>query len=246
MTAADVLARVAGTGLDLLLPPLCLSCRAPVARQGGLCADCWGAVHFVTQPACARCGEPFASSAEPGMICGACAQEPPAYDRARAVFRYDDASKGLVLSFKHADRPGLARFFAPWMARVAGDMLAEADLLVPVPLHRWRLLHRRYNQAALLAQGLARRSGVRCIPDMLRRTRYTPPQGTLGREARERNVKGAVKLAKSAALVEGKRVLLVDDVLTTGATLGECVRVLRQSGAAGVDVVTLARVFFSP
>lgn len=246
MTAAGLLGRAAGIGLDLLLPPLCLACRAPVARQGGLCAGCWGAIHFLAAPSCQRCGEPFAEAVASGAICGVCAQEPPPYDRARAVFRYDEHSKGLVLSFKHADRPGLARYFAPWMARAAGELLTGADLLAPVPLHRWRLLHRRYNQAALLAQGLARRSGVRCIPDLLRRTRHTPSQRALGREARERNLKGAIELAKTAALVAGKSVLLVDDVLTTGATLGECVRVLRAAGASRVDVVTLARVVFSP
>lgn len=231
--------------LDLLLPPLCLSCRAPVARQGGLCAVCWSGVHFLGAPCCRRCGVPFAEEVEGGLHCATCLSDPPPYDRARAVFRYDDASKGLVLSFKHADRPGLARFFAPWMARAAADLLSGADLIVPVPLHRWRLLSRRYNQAALLAMGLAKGSSIRCIPDLLVRTRRTASQGTMGREARQRNVKGAIKLAKSAALIEGKRILLVDDVLTTGATLGECVRVLRQSGAAGVDVVTLARVVFS-
>ncbi len=240
-----VVARAGGILLDLLLPPLCLSCRKPVAAQGGLCAECWSGIHFLTDPACARCGEPFASAAAAGMLCGPCVAEPPPYDRARAACRYDDASKGLILSFKHGDRPGLARFLAPWMSRAAGPLLAEADLIVPVPLHRWRLLHRRYNQAALLALGLSRRSGVRCIPDLLRRTRRTPPQGTLGREARRGNVKGAIELAKSVDSVKKKRILLVDDVLTTGATLGECVRVLRAAGAEAVDVVTLARVVLS-
>ena len=232
--------------LDLVLPPLCLACRKPVTQQGGLCAACWGGIHFLDEPCCIRCGHPFPSTEQAGMECGPCAQKPPAFDRARAAFRYDDASKGLVLSFKHADRPGLARFLTPWLARAAAPLLAEADLLVPVPLHRLRLLHRRYNQAALLANGLSRGSGVRCIPDLLRRTRRTPPQGTLGREARQKNVKGSIELAKTIDLVREKRILLVDDVLTTGATLGECVRVLRQSGAAAVDVVTLARVVLSP
>jgi ComF family protein len=231
--------------LDLLLPPLCLACRSPVASQGGLCSDCWSAAHFLSAPCCKRCGTPFTEEVGEEAECAACLSDPPPYDRARAVFRYDDASKGLVLSFKHADRPGLARFFTPWMARAAAELLPDADLIVPVPLHRWRLLRRRYNQAALLAMGLSRRSGVRCIPDLLRRTRSTRPQGMMGREERERNVKGAITLAKSPESLAGKRVLLVDDVLTTGATLGECVRVLRQSGVSRIDVVTLARVVFS-
>jgi ComF family protein len=228
--------------LDLVMPPLCLSCRRPVAQQGGLCAGCWGAIHFLGAPCCARCGHPFPQAQPSDMVCGACLQSSPPFDRARAAFRYDDASKGLVLSFKHADRPGLARFLAPWMARAAGDLLQDADLLLPVPLHRWRLLHRRYNQAALLAQNLGRFTKARYVPDLLRRVRHTKPQGRMSRSERQDNIRGAFRLAGPAERVAGKAVLLVDDVLTTGATIGACVRLLKKSGAARVDVLTLARV----
>jgi ComF family protein len=228
--------------LDLLLPPLCLGCRRPIANQGGLCAQCWSAIHFLGAPCCARCGHPFAESRGNDLLCGACLREPPPFDRARAAFRYDSQSKGLVLSFKHADRPGLARYLAPLMARAAKDLLADADWLVPVPLHRWRLFHRRYNQAALLAQCLGHQAKAEYRPDILVRRRHTPPQGTLGRSQRLANLKGAIALAVRPERVAGRRIILVDDVLTTGATLGACAEVLRQAGAARIDVVTLARV----
>ncbi len=235
-------AGVAGRLLDLLLPPSCLSCQRPVAGPIGLCPRCWPQLHFLSAPACAACGHPFSQPVPVGSLCGACLQAPPPWDRARAVFRYDQASKGLVLSFKHADRPGLARHVAPWLARAAAELLRDADLLVPVPLHRWRLLRRRYNQAALLAIGLSRITGIPCIPDLLRRQRRTPPQGQLNRRQRHSNVTAAFALAVPPAEIKGRRLLLVDDVLTTGATVGECARLLRQQGAAAVDVVTLARV----
>ena len=237
-----MIARLATTLLDLVMPPSCLGCRKVVTAQGRLCPDCWGKVHFLGEPCCRICGNPFAETLEGGLSCGACLADPPPYDRARAAFRYDDASKGLVLSFKHADRPGLARFFSPWMARAGRDLLADADILVPVPLHRWRLFHRRYNQAALLAQGLSRFSAARFRPDILKRVRHTPPQGRLSRAGRRDNVKGAIELAVPPDLVAGKNIILVDDVLTTGATLGACAQILRRAGAARIDVMTLARV----
>ena len=223
--------------LDLLMPPACLACAEPVAMQGGLCAACWTKVHFLGGPGCQSCGTPLADAA----ICGACLRDPPAFDRARAAFRYDDASKGLVLSFKHADRPGLARFLAPWMARAGAELLADADLLVPVPLHRWRLLHRRYNQAALLAQELSRNCAARYQPGLLRRVRHTKPQGKMTRLQRQANIRGAFRVAGQQEIA-GRKVVLVDDVLTTGATIGACVDLLREAGAARVDVLTLARV----
>ena len=228
--------------VDLLLPPRCLSCGVMTDRAGALCAVCWSRIAFLGAPYCDCCGVPFASDPGPATVCGACLRDPPGFARARAVFRYDDGSKRLVLGFKHADRSSLAASFARWMMRAGADVLADADLLVPVPLHRWRLLHRRYNQAALLANQLSRWTGIACRPGALERVRHTPSQGLLGRGQRQRNVQGAFRLAKGGVAVAGRRVLLVDDVLTTGATIEECVRVLRRGGATAVDVLTLARV----
>ena len=227
--------------LDILLPPRCLRCGGITDSAGALCHGCWGQIRFLAPPLCECCGRPFDIDPGPGAICGPCMVKRPPFARARAVFRYDDASKALVLRFKHADRVGAATPFARWMARAGADLLAEADVIIPVPLHRWRLLQRRYNQAALLANALGRLSGVPSQPDALRRVRHTTSQGHLGRKERKRNVRGAFQVARPGA-VAGRRVLLIDDVLTSGATLEECVRVLRADGAAAVDVLTLARV----
>ncbi|MGE5547084.1 MAG: double zinc ribbon domain-containing protein [Solirubrobacterales bacterium] len=243
-----MLRRVARTVVDALLPPLCLSCGTIVAEPGALCPRCWEAMSFLSPPLCRACGHPFDvgpvdAGGSDDLLCGPCLDHPPPWRRARAVFRYDDTSKPLVLRFKHADRIEAAPAFARWMARAGAELIAAADLVVPVPLHRFRLLARRYNQAALLAMALGRLSGKTVEPDLLVRRRATPAMGHLGRDERRRNVKGAfaVRSAK-AATVEGRTILLVDDVLTTGATIGECARVLMAAGAAAVDVLTLGRV----
>lgn len=230
-----------GFVLDLLIPPRCLSCGGVTVAQGTLCPSCWDAVTFLGPPFCLRCGHPFDVDMGGAMMCARCLTDPPRFHRARAVFRYDDASKGLVLGFKHADRIGRAPAFVRWMARAGIELLSEADLIVPVPLHRWRLFQRRYNQSALLANGLSKLSGVPCRPDALVRVRHTPKQGAMGRGQRRANLHGAIHLNRLAQ-VRGRHVLLIDDVLTSGATVDECVRVLRQGGAVVVDVLTLARV----
>ena len=243
LDAPGPLRQAAFAVLNTVLPPQCLACGEPVDRPGALCAGCWDGVRFLESPLCAVCGYPFDYDPGPEARCGACSRRPPPYGRARAVFRYDDASRPLVLGFKYGDRIHGAPAFGRWLARAGRGLLADADVAVPVPLHRARLFRRRYNQAALLVRALERETGITAGLDWLVRHRRTPPQGNLSPAARRRNVQGAfaVRRGREADLA-GRRVLLVDDVLTTGATVAACARTLRRAGAAAVDVLTLARV----
>ena len=227
----------------LILPRRCLACGTPVAGEGALCAECWPAVRFLGPPFCTACGYPFEFDPGAGALCGACAAELPAFERARSVFVYDAASRGPLLAFKHADRTDAAPTFARLMVSAASDLLPDADMIVPVPLHRRRLLARRFNQSALLAQALGRETAIEAVPDLLVRTRHTPSQAGLSASARRRNVTGAFAVRKGMAdSMRGARVLMVDDVYTTGATVGACTAVLLRAGAQAVDVITLARV----
>src|SRR5262245_4283503 len=236
--------RLAGRGLlTAILPPRCLKCGAVVDSAGALCAACWVKLSFIDPPYCACCGFPFEFHQGDGALCGACMREAPAFARARSGMRYDEASKELSLRFKHADGTESAPACASWLKRVGGEVVAEADLVAPVPLHWTRLLARRYNQAALLSRELARLTGKPALQDLLVRHRRTPSQGGLGAVARESNVAGAFILhPRHKKRIKGRRILLVDDVYTTGATVGACTRTLRRAGASAVDVLTLARV----
>lgn len=234
--------RSVGRALDFVAPNRCGACGARI-HSAGLCGACWARAQFVTAPFCARCGRPFDFDAGSGLWCGACIAHSPRFDRARSALVYGDVSRDLILAFKHGDRLDLTPLAVSWLQTAGQELLADAEVVVPVPLHPRRLLRRRYNQSSVLATRLAAANGLGVLVGALRRTRNTPRQGGLGRRARETNVRGSIEVPASVRpFIGARRVLLIDDVLTTGATADVCARALLGAGAAHVDVLTLARV----
>jgi len=226
-----------------VLPPSCLACRKPAGSSGGLCASCWEEAGFIERPYCERLGTPFAFDSGAPLISPAAFADPPAFDRARAVMRFTDVGRELVHLLKYGDRLDLVKPLARWMTRAGHELLADADALVPVPLHWMRLWTRRFNQSAEVARAISRMTKVPVLDDVLARVRATPAQVGLAREERAKNVHGAFSVPKGAkAKLRGKHILLIDDVLTTGATANACAHVLRRAGVARIDVLTLARV----
>ena len=231
------------TVLDAALPPLCPSCREPLGEGAGLCASCWSKLSLIEPPFCARLGIPFIYDPGPGLLSMEAMANPPAYDRARAAVRYDEIARRLVLAFKYADRLDFAPMMGRWMARAGHELLTDADALMPVPLHWRRLWARRFNQAAALSGVISEISGVPVLHDILKRVRATPQQVGLSKAQRADNVQGAFRVPDaSRAAVAGRRIVLVDDVLTSGATVDTCARALLRAGAAHVDVLVFAQV----
>jgi ComF family protein len=234
--------RAAKLALDVALPKLCVACRAPVDGDG-VCAECWARLSFIAAPFCPRLGIPFVYDPGPGLLSMEAIADPPAYTRARAAVRYDDVARTLVHALKYQDRTDLAPTMGRWMAGAGRELLAEADLLVPVPLHWRRGWSRRFNQSGALGRAIQRQSGVKMASEVLRRVRPTEQQVGLSRAQRASNVQGAFKVSTDGrADIARRRVVLIDDVLTSGATVDACARALLRAGAADVDVLVFARV----
>ena len=229
---------------DIILPPMAHDSREATAAAG-LTPDAWSRIVFLEAPVCDGCGAAF--EFDGGVFaddrCAACLARPYAFDRARAACVYDEASRGLILRFKHGDQQQFAPLFAHWIGRAAAHLTAEADVVVPVPLHPFRLLSRRFNQAAEIARPLARAADRDYLPDALVRTTHTLSQGGKSARGRRLNVKAAFAVTDAGRRrIKGRRILLIDDVLTTGATGEACARALIDAGARGVDLAVIARV----
>ncbi|MGR3502143.1 ComF family protein [Pseudaestuariivita sp.] len=234
------------TALRVLYPPSCLACGAEVVSDFGLCGACWRDTHFIDTLSCDLCGIPLPGHSGGVETCDTCLRHPPPWTRGRAAVTYEKGGRRMVLSLKHGDRTDLARPAAAWMADRLQGLVDEDSLLVPVPLHRWRLAKRRYNQAALLARALAREVGCETCPDALVRLRPTRSLGRRSREARFAELAGAIGVhPRRKALLEGRRIVLVDDVLASGATLWEATHACRTAAPQDVSIAVLARALWS-
>ena len=229
--------------INYLLPPVCGNCGEVVLEDVGICSHCWKKLSFISSPCCHLCGYPFNLSIEVGAICGECERRPKSFAQCRASLVYDDHCKDMIIGYKHGDKTYLAKLFSKWMALSGGEVLERADIIIPVPLHPRRLLSRKYNQAALIAQDLARLNDKQYVPNLLIRSKNTKSQGHVSYQGRWKNVSSAFHLNKKySSHIKNKRIVIVDDVYTTGATLDACAKALKQEEIKSVDGLVLARV----
>jgi ComF family protein len=237
------LRRIARSALDVVLPPLCLGCQARITAHDALCPACWRQIDFIRPPLCDRMGLPMPFDIGGPMLSAVAIADPPEFDHARAVARFDGLMRDLIHAFKFHDSHNTRRLFGRWLIEAGHELLAEADLLVPVPLARWRLLSRRFNQAQILAAEVGRLSGKPVGPFALVRSRATAHQIGLTRAQRRRNVAGAFRVpAGEIPAISGKAIILIDDVITSGATASTAAAALKRAGARRVDVLALAIV----
>jgi len=225
--------------INYLLPQRCFSCAELSQDSDGFCPQCWRDLNFITSPLCYSCGRQFTLNIEEGQVCLACIKSPPSYDMARSLIKFDENSKGLVHALKYYDKTILARKFAQMMSVKFSKELKDADIIVPVPMHKLKRLLRMYNQAGVLAVELGKALDIDVAQDVLIKKKWTRPQTLLSRKARLTNVAGSIAI-KNHDMIGGKNVILVDDVMTTGTTVGFCARELKKAGAARVVVVCIA------
>ncbi len=246
--------RLANRAIDFVLPPRCPQSGDIVDQNGQISPQAWKNIDFIQPPFCTVCGHPFEiidtllgqerdEQISDNLTCGNCLTYPPQYDRARAVMMYNDSSRSLILMFKHGDKTLLDQSFGAMLTQAGADLFTQCDLILPVPLHRWRLLRRRYNQSALLAKKIHQLTKIPTNPFILERIHATQSQGHLNFIERTSNVKSAFFISpKNAEKIAGKNIIVVDDVMTTGATANECAKILKKSGATRVDILCVAKV----
>ena len=241
MEALQVVRRATRRIIEFALPPRCPGCGLVVEDEHQFCLQCWQSLNFLGEPCCARCALPFDYDAGEAAECGSCISDPPSFDRLRAAVAYADIPRTVALKLKYSGRPGVAGTLAHFMRRHLDE--ADGAILVPVPLHRWRIWKRGYNQSALIATALSRRSGIPADLFLLERIKATPPLKGLGRQERAQAVRGAFRISAAAKQrVKGRTIILVDDVYTSGATANACAKVLKRAGADRVNILCWARV----
>ncbi len=227
--------------LDLLFPPQCIVCNN-YAEQLNICGECWGKIAFITKPYCRICSYPFEYEEDEEAICGYCIKQKPKYDKAIAVFKYNEHSKALIHKFKYQDQLQILDFFVNLMLNMGQDVIKESHIIIPVPIHKFKLFNRGYNQAALLAMKLAANTQLEYLPEALSKKNNKTSQAGLTKEERKRNIKNSFVLnPKYAEQIQGKNILIIDDVITTGATIFECCKELKKAQPNKIFVLSLAK-----
>jgi len=227
--------------LDYIYPPRCISCSELMQENGGFCAACWSQLNFITKPYCRICC--FEFSFDPGEgndICLKCNTTPPSYNIARSVLRFDENSKKLIHDLKYHDSTFVASNFAKIIVNMHKEIISDANFIIPVPMHKWKRLFRLYNQSQILATNLAKEAGMKMLPDILMKVKYTKSQTGLSKKQRQENLKGSIAVVKKD-VIKGKKIILVDDVMTTGSTVDLCAAKLRKAGAKEIVVICVAR-----